>query len=109
MLATSLADFCFGVLVGFCMTMTSSTDCFTIKDTITDMILWKPHAASRSNWVTKTELPFDPFEFLTHQELSCPKCKANVSVCESTVFCEDSGSGLYIRTGYLTSSAANYA
>ncbi|KAI0248716.1 hypothetical protein BJV78DRAFT_1276476 [Lactifluus subvellereus] len=63
-------------------------------DTINDMILWKPHAASVSNWVTKTGLPFDPFEcaaVLSHQELLCPKCKATVSV------------------PYLTDSATGYA
>ena len=55
------------------------------KDTINDMILWKPRAASRSNWVTKTGLPFDPFEstaVLLHQDLLCPKCKAAVSIRE---------------------------
>jgi len=56
---------------------------FDVLDSIGDMILWKPHASSRSNWVTKTGLPFDPFEsaaVLLHQDLLCPKCKALVSV-----------------------------
>jgi hypothetical protein len=63
------------------------TESFAYKDTINDMILWKPHAASRSNWVSKTGLPFDPFEsaaVLQHQELLCPKCKAAVSIRECT-------------------------
>lgn len=65
-LAVSLSDFFFDTL-----------------DTIDDMILWKPHTASRSNWVSKTGLPFDPIEgaaVLLHQELLCPKCKAAISV-----------------------------
>ncbi|KAI9467246.1 hypothetical protein BJY52DRAFT_57416 [Lactarius psammicola] len=52
-------------------------------DTIHDMITWKPHSKSRSNWVTKTGLLFDPFEcaaVLSDQELLCPKCKAAVNV-----------------------------
>ncbi|KAI9513159.1 hypothetical protein F5148DRAFT_1156507 [Russula earlei] len=56
---------------------------FDVLDTITDMILWKPCSNSRSNWVSKTGLPFDPFESVTillHQELPCPKCRAAVSV-----------------------------
>jgi len=56
---------------------------FDTLDTINDMILWKAHATSRSNWVSKTGLPFDPFEsaaVLQHQELLCPKCKAVISV-----------------------------
>ncbi|KAH9998391.1 hypothetical protein BJV77DRAFT_750719 [Russula vinacea] len=47
------------------------------------MILWTPHTTSRSNWVSKTGLPFDPIEgatVLLHQELLCPKCKAAISV-----------------------------
>ena len=66
---------------------------FAYKDTINDMILWKPRSASRSSWVTKTGLPFDPFESaaaLLHQDLLCPKCKAAVSVRECTNFRENS-------------------
>jgi hypothetical protein len=69
------------------------TDSFAYKDSIGDMILWKPHASSRSNWVTKTGLPFDPFEsaaVLLHQDLLCPKCKALVSVREYTDIRENS-------------------
>ena len=61
------------------------TESFAYKDTINDMILWKPHATSRSKWVSKTGLPFDPFEsaaILQHQELLCPKCKAVIGVRE---------------------------
>ncbi|KAI9447796.1 hypothetical protein H4582DRAFT_2068384 [Lactarius indigo] len=50
-------------------------------DTIDDMVKWKPHSSSRSNWVAKTGLSFDPFEcaaVLSDQELLCPKCKAAV-------------------------------
>ncbi|KAI0265155.1 hypothetical protein BC834DRAFT_802695, partial [Gloeopeniophorella convolvens] len=48
-------------------------------NTISDVILWKPHAASRANWVAKTGLPFDPLEcaaILLHQDIACPQCKA---------------------------------
>lgn len=94
----SLPDFFFNVLVSSCTTFALSwlhawTDPFAYKDTINDMILWKPHAASRSNWVTKTGLPFDPFEsaaVLLHQDLLCPKCKALVSVREYTDIRENS-------------------
>jgi hypothetical protein len=51
--------------------------------TIHDMIKWKPHSASRSNWVAKTGLSFDPFDcaaVLSDQQLLCPKCKAAVNV-----------------------------
>jgi hypothetical protein len=90
----SLPDFFFNVLVSSCTTFALSwlhawTDPFAYKDTINDMILWKPHAASRSNWVTKTGLPFDPLEsaaVLQHQDLICPKCEAAVSPRESANF-----------------------
>jgi hypothetical protein len=85
-------------LVSSCMTSTFHLYLyelipFAYKDTINDMILWKPRTASRSSWVTKTGLPFDPFEsaaVLLDQDLLCPKCKAAVSVCECTNSCEDS-------------------
>lgn len=90
MLAASLPDFFFDSLVSDSVTphfssLYTSTESFACKDTINDMTLWKPHSTSRSNWVSKTDLPFDPFESATvlqHQELLCPKCKAVISVCE---------------------------
>jgi hypothetical protein len=97
------------------MTSTSSslyawTESSAYKDTINDMILWKPHAASRSNWVSKTGLPFDPFEgaaVLLHQELLCPKCKAAISVRECTNFRNNSGA--YPHPAYITASGTGYA
>jgi len=97
-LMASIPDFFFDVLVSGCMTSTFHLYVyelipFAYKDTINDMILWKPRSASRSSWVTKTGLPFDPFEsaaVLLHQDLLCPKCKTAVSVRECTNFCENS-------------------
>jgi hypothetical protein len=89
MLAASVPHFFFDTLVsGYLDPPTSArTESFAYKDTINDMVLWKTHATSRSNWVSKTGLPFDPFEsaaVLQHQELLCPKCKAIISVRECT-------------------------
>ena len=90
MLAASLSHFFFDTLVSGCphfLSLYARTESFAYKDTINDMILWKPHATSRSNWVSKTGLPFDPFEsaaVLQYQELLCPKCKAVISVRECT-------------------------
>jgi len=74
------------------------------------MTLWKPHTASRSNWVTKTGLPFDPFESATvllRQDLSCPKCKAAVSARECTtsfaIFPRP-----YPRSAYVTAGGTGY-
>lgn len=80
------------------------------KDTIGDMTLWKPHAASRSNWVSKTGLPFDPFEgaaVLLHQELLCPKCKAATSVRECIKLRNNSGA--YAHPAYITAAGSGYA
>ena len=87
------------------------TDSFAYKDSIGDMVLWKPHASSRSNWVTKTGLPFDPFEsaaVLLHQDLLCPKCKVVVSVREYTDIRENSRV-FYTRPAYITSAGTGYA
>ena len=57
------------------------------------MVKWKPHSASRSNWVTKTGLSFDPFDcaaVLSDQRLLCPKCKAAVDVREYSAPCSNS-------------------
>jgi hypothetical protein len=80
------------------------------KDTINDMILWKPHAASRSNWVSKTGLPFDPFDgaaVLLHQELLCPKCKAAISFRKCTKFRNHAGA--YAHPAYITATGTGYA
>lgn len=90
MLATSLSHFFFDTLVSgnrdpHFSSLYAPAESFVYKDTINDMILWKPHATGRSNWVSKTGLPFDPFEsaaVLQHQELLCPKCRAVISVRE---------------------------
>jgi hypothetical protein len=74
------------------------------------MALWKPHTASRSNWVTKTGLPFDPFEsaaVLRHQDLLCPKCKAAVSPRECVNFCQNSR--VYACPAYITATGTGYA
>jgi hypothetical protein len=92
MLTTSLSHFFFDTLVSgwrdpHFSSLYAQTESSAYKDTINDMILWKPHATSRSNWVSKTGLPFDPFESaadLQHQELLCPKCKADIRVRECT-------------------------
>jgi hypothetical protein len=86
MFAASLPDFFLDALVsGGVTTLPPWTDFFAPKGTIHDMIKWKPHSASRSNWVAKTGLSFDPFDcaaVLSDQQLLCPKCKAAVNVRE---------------------------
>lgn len=74
------------------------------------MILWTPHTTSRSNWVSKTGLPFDPIEgatVLLHQELLCPKCKAAISVRECIEL--PNNSEAYAHTAYITAAGTGYA
>jgi hypothetical protein len=88
MFTASLPDFFLDVLVSRGVTSLPPMHRLTSllrKGNIHDMIKWKPHSASRSNWVTKTGLSFDPFEcaaVLSDQQLLCPKCKATVNVRE---------------------------
>ena len=73
-------------------------------------MLWTPHAASRSNWVSKTGLPFDPFDgaaVLLDQELLCPKCRAAISVRECTNFRNNSGA--YAHLAYISAAGTGYA
>lgn len=73
-------------------------------------MLWTHHAASRSNWVSKTGLPFDPFDgaaVLLDQELLCPKCRAAISVRECTNF--RNSSGAYAHPAYISAAGTGYA
>lgn len=83
---------------------------FVYKDTIDDMILWTPHAATKSNWASKTGLPFDPFDgaaVLLHQELLCPKCRVAISVRECTEYRNNFET--YTHLAYITAAGTGYA
>ena len=113
MFAASLPDFFLDALVsGGITTLSPCTDFFTPEGTIHDMIKWKPHSASRSNWVTKTGLSFDPFEcaaVLSDQRLLCPKCKAAVNVREYSAPYASLESYSNTLIAYVTSGETGYA